>query len=177
MDCFFIIKNVFLRYIKTLLMKTMLYAFFLMLFAACAKTENAKDEVLAPTDAMAVAAMKLEVSALQTTAHQLSGSTEQQTHLDSSYHHHDSLFWHHHAQYNHANHNTHIDHHHQWVAYDPHVDHSHHYHPVYPGHPHDSLVVIPNGHHPATTASHPDIHTIQDHHSIDSLHRLHHRYH
>lgn len=150
----------------------------LALIVSCTKsTENVQE--LNTTDIAAVTGMVGEVNFLRQASLQLStASTPQQRHhADSSFHHHDSLHWVHHSHYNTTNNHPHNDHIHNWVPYNPTVNHTHHYHPHHPGHPNDSLVVILNGHHTAPAPHHPGVHTINDHHVMDSLHHVHQGHH
>ena len=160
-------------------MKTFLFFFLLVAFVSCSRDASEKETPVEPADAAAVMAMQQQEIALRQTSSQLATATtpEQRHHLDSVYHHQDSVYWHHHNQYSHQNTHAHNDHHHQWVHYDPTVDHSHHYHPVYPNHPHDSLIVVSNGHHPNHTVYHHNLHSLHDHHVIDSLHHIHQMHH
>ena len=159
-------------------MKTSLFCLLIVALISCSR--NIETEItLNPSDAAAVTGMVQEFNNLLVTSGELaSASTAQQKHhLDSIYHHHDSLFWHYHSLYNEINHHPHNDHLHKWVPYDHTIDHSHHFHPVYPHNIHDSLIVVPNGHHPHHTIHHSEIHSIHDHHRIDSLHNIHQVYH
>jgi hypothetical protein len=159
-------------------MKILVFGFGIILMISCTRN-NQGSQLLTATDLAAITGMSKEANNLKASSTQLSYASNHSAikHWDSVYHHADSVYWHHHSQYNHANHHSHNDHHHQWVAYDHAIDHSKHYHPVYPGHPHDSLVTVSNGHHPVANTHHPDIHTITDHRLLDSLHRLHQRFH
>lgn len=161
-----------------MIMKAISFCLLILLGFSCS-TSNEAEMDLNAADAAAVSGMLQETNNLKHTAANLTSATTspERHHWDSIYHHHDSVYWHHHNTYNTANHHPHNDHHHQWVPYDHVVDHSHHYHPPYPGHPHDSLVVIPNGHHSNHNTSHSSAHNLHDHHVMDSLHHIHQSYH
>lgn len=161
---------------KTFLVKLIVLILLTATILSCEKKSDAEPAV-DQTD-VALSAMNIELNNLKDLSIQLASTTnpQQQSHLDNSFHHHDSLYWHHHHTYN-SSHNAHNDHTHQFVHYDPNVNHSHHYHPAYPDHLHDSLIVVPNGHHPNHHTYHPGIHSLHDHHVIDSLHKVHQNHH
>jgi hypothetical protein len=155
-------------------MKPLLLLLLIALGYSCAKNKD-NEEGLSTVDAAASAGIATELNqlAVSTTNLQNAISPAERHHWDSSFHHHDSLHWVHHSHYNTGNHHPHNDHHHEWVPYDPNINHHHHYHPIYPGHPHDTIVVVPNHHHTTHHEYHPGIHGLHDHHLIDSLHHIH----
>ncbi|MEP6615931.1 MAG: hypothetical protein ABJA57_05100 [Ginsengibacter sp.] len=159
-------------------MKTSIFYITCFFIISCSKTTDTAGNLDA-SDAAAVSGMINETNILMGVSTQLEHAvtSDQIHHLDNLYDEHDSIFWHHHNSYNEANNQPHNDHTHAWVPYDPSIDHSHHFHPAYPDHFHDSLVEVPNNHHADYNIYHPDIHSLHDHHVIDSLEHLHQLYH
>jgi hypothetical protein len=159
-------------------MKHIFTFFVLFVLGSCAKTTN-QEPTLSASDAAAVAGMAEQSAHLEAVIKNLihASSPAQRHHWDSLFRYHDALFWSYHHQYNHDNGHPHHDHSHHWVPYDPTLDHRHHYHPAYPQHAQDSLVVVPNGHHPSAGVHPQAVQSLEDHHRIDSLHHLHQKHH
>ena len=159
-------------------MKITVFAFIVIVLISCSRN-NVSNESLSAADLAAITGMAKESDNLKAASSHLTAATHlsEIKHWDSVYHQADSLYWHHHSAYNVANHHPHNDHEHQWVPYDHRIDHTKHYHHNYPGHPHDSLIVVSNGHHLNQEVTHSDVHNVNDHHVADSLHHLHQNYH